>query len=206
MLVESELKIVAQIFLGMDHCLLGRGPLTEVKRVFADDLALAQCRDWIQRNLPAAELVTTESTADSVRLAGTDATAAVVAGAAVASLYDVPVLVRGIQDKRDNITRFLIIGTKVSPPRTDCEYKTSLVLTLKHSPGTLQKALLPLSAGGLNITRIDSRPNRQRAWEYLFFIDITGHWEDAAVQDAMAALRESCSMVKWLGSYLNSQE
>ncbi|MDR2862857.1 MAG: prephenate dehydratase, partial [Puniceicoccales bacterium] len=168
MLAESELKIVAQLYLEIDHCLIGRGTLAGVKRVLSRDTALAQCRNWLQRNLPGVELEAVESTAAAARRAVEEAGTAAVASAIASTLYEVPILAQGIQDKRDNVTRFFVIGTKTNPPGAACEYKTSLVLTVNHEPGMLQKALLPLSGRGLNLTRIESRPNRQKAWEYFF--------------------------------------
>ncbi len=203
MLAESELKIVAQVYLNIDHCLVGHGPLAAVKKVLSKDIALAQCRSWLQRNLPEAELIETDSTASAVRRAAEENGVAAVASAIAATLYDVPVLAEAIQDKRDNITRFLVVGLKPNPPSDVCAEKTSLVLSLKHEPGTLQRALEPLSKHGLNLTRIESRPNRRKVWEYLFFIDFIGHWETPEVQAAVAELRESCDLVKWLGSYPN---
>ncbi|MDR1816943.1 MAG: prephenate dehydratase [Puniceicoccales bacterium] len=207
MLAESDLKIVAQIYLSVELCLLGRCELGAARRVLSKDIALAQCRSWLQRNLPEAEQTPVESTAAAVRLAaearpeeGTTA----VAAAAAASLYDVPVLAQGIQDRQDNVTRFLVIGARANPPGCALEEKTSLVLSLKHEPGSLQKALQPISAHGLNLTRIESRPNRRRAWEYLFFLDVIGHWEDSAMQAALRDLGEHCHFVKWLGSYPNT--
>ncbi len=205
MLAESDLKIVAQIYLGIEHCLIGRGPIAGIKKILSKDIALAQCRDWLRRNLPDAELVAADSTAAAVLAAAEDAGNAAVASAVAAGLYDVPVLAAGIQDMSDNITRFLVVGKKPNPPSKTCEDKTSLVLSLKHEPGTLQRALQPVSAHGLNLTRIESRPNRRKAWEYLFFIDILGHWENPKIQTVVEELKSSCESVKWLGSYPNIQ-
>jgi len=207
MLAESDLKIVAQIYLSVEHCLLGRCELASVRRVLSKDIALAQCRAWLSRNLPDAELAAAESTAAAVRVAAEarpeDGVAAV-AAAVAAPLYDIPVLAEGIQDRQDNVTRFLVVGARPNPPGCAHEEKTSLVISLKHEPGSLQKALSPISEHGLNLTRIESRPNRRKAWEYLFFLDIIGHWEDAAMQSALRALGEHCHFVKWLGSYPNT--
>ncbi|MDR1497366.1 MAG: prephenate dehydratase [Puniceicoccales bacterium] len=203
MLAETDLKIVAQVYLDIEHCLMGRGRIEDVRRVLSKDIALAQCREWLQRNLPEAALIAVESTAEAVRRAAEEEGSAAVAGAVAATLYAVPVLAHSVQDKRDNTTRFLVIGAKANPSSSGYEEKTSLVLSLKHEPGSLQKALQPLSTHGLNLTRIESRPNRKKAWEYFFFIDVIGHWDDAKLQSAMAELRESCHFVKWLGSYPN---
>jgi chorismate mutase/prephenate dehydratase len=205
MLAETDLKIVAQIYLNIEHCLLGHGPLEKVRRILSKDTALAQCRGWLQRNLPEAELSAEDSTTAAVRKAAEDPSIAAVASSIASSLYDVSILATGIQDKQDNATRFLVIGAKPSPPSSACEEKTSLVISLKHEPGSLQRALQPLSANNLNLTRIESRPNRQKAWEYFFFLDIIGHWEDPKMQIAIKELSQACHLVKWLGSYPNSQ-
>jgi chorismate mutase/prephenate dehydratase len=204
MLAETDLKIVAQIYLDIEHCLLGRGPLSAVRRVLSKDTALAQCRGWLQRNLPEAGHSSEDSTAAAVCKAAEDPSIAAVASAVASTLYDVPILARGIQDRSDNTTRFLVIGAKPSPPSSACEEKTSLVISLKHEPGALQRVLQPLAANELNLTRIESRPNRQKAWEYLFFLDIIGHWEDPKLQLALKELGGACHFVKWLGSYPNS--
>jgi chorismate mutase/prephenate dehydratase len=205
MLAESDLKIAAQIYQDIEHCLVGRGPLCAVKRVLSKDTALAQCRGWLQRNLPNAVLEPVDSTAAAVLKAVEDPETAAVASSVTSSIYDVPLLVRGIQDRKDNTTRFLVIGANANPPSAFCEEKTTLVLSLKHEPGSLQRALKPLAEGGLNLTNIESRPNRKRAWEYLFFVDVTGHWEDPKLQTAVRSLSETCHFVKWLGSYPNSR-
>jgi chorismate mutase/prephenate dehydratase len=129
-------------------------------------------------------------------------------GAAVASrlaaeLYGVPVVVAGIQDRSDNITRFLVLGREVSAPLGNGRDKTSLVFSLDDKPGALLRALEPFSARGVNLSKIESRPSRRKAWHYYFFIDCIGHWQDAVIQEAVAALQKGCPFVKWLGSYPN---
>ena len=104
----------------------------------------------------------------------------------------------------DNVTRFLVVSATPNPPGALCEEKTSLVFSLKHEPGALQKALQPFSDRGLNLTRIESRPNRRIAWEYLFFIDLIAHWQEPRMQDALDELKKVCDGVKWLGSYPNA--
>ena len=128
--------------------------------------------------------------------------------AAVASIlsaqhYGVPVQVQGIQDREDNVTRFLVIGKTRARPLGDGRDKTSLVISLKDEPGALEKTLRPFASRGINLSKIESRPSRKKAWDYLFFIDFIGHYEDATVQDALKELGEHCEFVKWLGSYPN---
>ena len=204
LLAESELKVVAQITLSVEQCLVGAGPLNEIKRVLSKDIALAQCRGWLSRHLPNVELVETESTAAAVeQILREPKGSAAVASATAAESRGVPILTRGIQDRRDNATRFFVIALAANSPGAKDEV-TSVVLTLKHEPGSLQGALSSFSDRGINLIRIESRPSRKRAWEYQFFIDFPGHWETPAVQEAVAALKGRCEVVKWLGSYPQS--
>lgn len=203
LLAEANLKIVAQIYLPIEQCLIGNGPLEGVRKIVSKDIAIEQCRGWIARHLPQAELVPVESTAAGVRLAANDPSVAAIASTVAAEMEHVPVLARAIQDSRDNVTRFLVIAREANPPCADCEDKTSVVLSLRHRPGALQHALEPFARRGINLTRVESRPARGRAWEYLFFIDFIGHWNAEGVRAVFAELEPVCERVKWLGSYPN---
>lgn len=200
LLADSELKVVAQVTLDVEHALVGAGPLDRVRRVLSKDIALGQCRGWLARNLPNAELVETTSTAAAVEAVAADPASAAIASAAAAEARGVPVLARAIQDRRDNATRFFVVGPKPNPPGAKDEL-TSIVLTLRHEPGALQAALSAFASRGINLLRIESRPSRRRAWEYQFFIDFPGHWDSPAVREAVAELSGRCELVKWLGSY-----
>ena len=203
--VESDLKIVAQIYLEITHALITRAPLEKVTRVFSKDQALAQCRHWLQRHLPHAQLVDAPSTSRAVQLAKDDPTAAAVAGELAAEYYDMPVAVRNIQDKTDNTTRFFVLGRKPSGPVGGGNDVTSFLVSLgdeaaSHS-GALLKMLMPLAERGINLSKIESRPSKKRPWDYYFFLDVTGHYEDPSMKAALAELKRFCPMVKWLGSY-----
>ena len=201
LLAESDLKVVAQVTLSVEQCLVGAGPLDQVRKVLSKDIALAQCRGWLSRHLPQAALVETDSTAAAVEIVAKEpAGQAAIASAAAAESRGVAILARGIQDRRDNATRFFVIGAGANAPGTK-EEVTSVVLALKHEPGALQGALSAFSTRGINLIRIESRPSRRRAWEYQFFIDFPGHWETPEVQAAVAELKQRCEVVKWLGSY-----
>jgi chorismate mutase/prephenate dehydratase len=204
MLVETELKIVAQVFLPIEHCLISNEPLEKIRQVFSRDQALGQCREWLRRNLPNAQTQPIDSTAEAVRRARETPGAAAVASRLAAELYGVPVVASGIQDRADNVTRFLVLGKNVSPPLGQGKDKTSLVFSLHDKPGALLRALEPFSSRGVNLSKIESRPSRQKAWHYYFFIDCLGHWDDDVIQQAVAALRRECPFVKWLGSYPNT--
>ena len=202
---ESDLKIVAQIYLDISHALISATPLEKIEKVYSKDTALAQCRLWIQRHLPHAQLIDAPSTTRAVQIAKETPGVAAIAGELAAQFYNVPVLAKGIQDKADNTTRFFVLGKKPSGPVGGGRDMTSLLISLgdeaaSHS-GSLLKMLSPFSERGINLSKIESRPSKRRPWDYYFFIDVTGHYEDAAKKEAVAELRKFCPLVKWMGSY-----
>lgn len=204
MLADSDLKIIAQAELAIEQCLVCTGPLSGVTRVLSKDIALEQCSEWLMHHLPQADLIPTDSTAAAVEAAANDPKTAAISSTIAAEMRNIPVIERGIQNYGVNRTRFLIIGKKPNPPCTLCEEKTSIVVVVKNEPGSLLHALEPFSKRTLNITRIESRPVRARAWEYMFFIDFIGSWENETVRDAIAELEKTAVQVKHLGSYPNT--
>ena len=128
-----------------------------------------------------------------------------VASSLSAQRYAVPIQARSIQDRDDNVTRFLVIGKTRAKPLGEGRDKTSLVISLKDEPGALEKTLRPFGSRGINLSKIESRPTRKQAWAYLFFIDFIGHYDEPHVQEAIAELEEHCDFVKWLGSYPNDK-
>ena len=202
--VESDLKIVAQIYLEISHALISNSPLEEIERVYSKDQALAQCRHWLQRHLPHAQLVDAPSTSRAVQFAKEEPGTAAIAGEMAAEHYGVPVIERNIQDKADNTTRFFVLGKKASGPVGGGKDQTSFLISLgddaaSHS-GALLKMLMPLAERGINMSKIESRPSKKRPWDYYFFLDVTGHHDDENMKQALAELRKFCR-VKWLGSY-----
>jgi len=203
--VESDLKIVAQIYLEINHALISNSQLEEIERVYSKDQALAQCRHWLQRHLPHAQLVDAPSTSRAVQMAKDERGVAAIAGELAAEHYGVPIVARNIQDKADNTTRFFMIGKKASGAVGGGKDITSLLVSLgdeaaSHS-GALLKMLMPLANRGINLSKIESRPSKKRPWDYYFFLDVTGHYEDPNMKSAIAELRTFCPLVKWLGSY-----
>lgn len=203
--VESELKIVAQIYLEISHALISNSPLEAIERVYSKDQALAQCRHWLQRHLPHAQLVDAPSTSRAVQLAKQENGTAAVAGELAAEHYGVPIVQRNIQDKADNTTRFFVIGRQPSGPVGGGKDLTSLLVSLgdeaaSHS-GALLKMLMPLAEKGINLSKIESRPSKKRPWDYYFFLDVTGHYDDPGMKTALSELKRFCPLVKWLGSY-----
>ncbi|MFU8847653.1 MAG: prephenate dehydratase [Opitutales bacterium] len=203
MLVDSELHICSQVYLPIEHCLVARVPLDQIKEIRSKDQALGQCREWLQAHLPGVPTMDVVSTAEAVRMAAELDGVAAVASLLSAQHYGVPVQVRGIQDRDDNVTRFLVIGKTRAKPLGQARDKTSLVISLKDEPGALEKTLHPFGSRGINLSKIESRPSRKKAWDYLFFIDFIGHYDDPIVQEAIQELGQHCQFVKWLGSYPN---
>ena len=203
MLAESDLHICSQIYLPIRHCLVSNAPLAEIKEVRSKDQALGQCRDWLRTHLSGVPLVDVVSTAEAVRHAKANAGVAAVASELSAQHYSVKVQVRNIQDRDDNVTRFLVVGKTRATPLGEGRDKTSLVISLQDECGALERALHSFSSRGINLSKIESRPSRKKAWDYVFFIDLIGHYEDDPVQAALVELKKHCSFVKWLGSYPN---
>ncbi|MFP4166238.1 MAG: prephenate dehydratase [Opitutales bacterium] len=201
MLVESDLRICAQVYLPIEHCLIARSSIEAIREVHSRDQALGQCRDWLRRHLPDAALVEVSSTSGAVRTASERSEVAAVAAELAGELHGLKVIRRGIQDRPDNVTRFLVVGKTQAKPLGEGRDKTSLVLSLKDKSGALAEALRPFASRGINLTKIESRPSRKKAWDYFFFVDLIGHYEDEPVREALVELEERCSFVKWLGSY-----
>lgn len=202
-LADSDLKIVAQIQLAVEQCLISRAPLDKIKRVLSKDIGLAQCSQWLMHHLPKADLIPVDSTAAAVEAASKDDSTAAIAGSVAAELYGVPVVEKGIQNQAKNFTRFLVVGKHSNPPCNSFEEKTSLVVYIKNERGSLIRMLEPFSKNGIDLVSIESRPSRQRAWEYLFFIDVIGAWDSPAMRAAVAELERDSVFVKHLGSYPN---
>lgn len=200
--LDSELQITGEIVVPVDHCLLARPGLEEsgIERVYSHPQALGQCRQWLHQNLPEATAVECASTSDAARRAAEDAHGGAISAELAARLYGLAVLRRKLQDISHNVTRFLVIGGTAEPRAEGVDYKTSLLLVLGNKPGDLFAALQPFSAGGINLTKIESRPSRRKAWEYVFFVDLEGHAADPAIASAIAALSDVCE-AKVLGSY-----
>lgn len=203
MLVDSDLQICSQVYLPIEHCLISRSPLPSIKEVRSKDQALGQCREWLRANLNGVPTMDVFSTAEAVRVASENPQVGAVASILSAQYYEVPVQAVGIQDRDDNVTRFLVIGRTSVGALGEGRDKTSLVISLKDEPGALEKALRTFGSRGINLSKIESRPSRKKAWDYLFFVDLIGHYEDEDVKAALQELEGHCPFIKWLGSYPN---
>jgi chorismate mutase/prephenate dehydratase len=199
--LESDLKVCAEIALEVNMCLLARHDVAfaEIERVYSIPIALAQVRRWLGANLPSATLVETRSTADAARRARDDARGAAIGSELAAKIHDLVVLRRKIEDMAHNMTRFLVLGRDQAEPTG--RDKTSLLLVTRDESGILYRVLGAFAQRGLNMTKIESRPSRRRAWEYVFFVDIDGHERDAPVAAAIDEVKKASETVKVLGSY-----
>ena len=203
MFVDSDLKIVAQIVLRVQHCLLGNCRRPQIKKLFAHPQSLGQCRGWVQANLPRVEIIETSSNARSAELAAKENESAAIAGVLAAEKYSLRVLEHDIQDNAANATRFLVLGRQCSPATG--HDRTSLMFSIADQVGALYRALAPFRRYRINMTKIESRPSKRKAWEYFFFVDCDGHMSDRKVAKAITLLNEHCSYVKVLGSYPNAE-
>ena len=203
MFVDSDLKIVAQIVLRVQHCLLGNCRRPQIKKLFAHPQSLGQCRGWVQANLPRVEIIETSSNARSAELAAKENESAAIAGVLAAEKYGLRVLEHDIQDNAANATRFLVLGRQCSPATG--HDRTSLMFSIADQVGALYRALAPFRRYRINMTKIESRPSKRKVWEYFFFVDCDGHMSDRKVAKAITLLNEHCSYVKVLGSYPNAE-
>ncbi len=200
MFVECNLLICGEILVEVSHALLSvTGDLDHVKKIYSHPHAIAQCRAWLERNMRKVPVFDVESTARAAELAADDPSAAAIAGEAAAKIYGLAAIRKRIQDNTNNFTRFIILGKRASAPTGDD--KTSILFSARDEVGALYLMLEPFSKYSVNLTKIESRPVKKKAWEYLFFLDMTGHLTDGSVSKALDELKMRAHYLKILGSY-----
>lgn len=212
MLLSSEVRVVGEVVLRVVHCLIAlpTARLARVKVVYSHPQALAQCRDFVTSR--GLEPIVTYDTAGSVkmikekRLEG----AAAIAGQRAAEIYGLKVLKKGIEDYATNSTRFLVIkaGPGAAAEGAGARggaRKTSLIFSVKHTPGSLYNALEVFAREKINLTKIESRPTKERPWEYYFFVDFEGSEKEPRVARVLSELGEKTAFMKLLGSYPRSR-
>lgn len=203
---EPHCHIVGERMLRIEHALHAH-PATAgrwaLRRVYSHPQALGQCRDWLARKLPQADVVACASTAEAARWVAEEPGTAAIGGADLAARYGLRTLATAIQDAPYNVTRFLILACgRAAPTGRD---RTSLLVELAHQPGALHESLGCFAREGLNLTHIESRPIADRPFEYRFFLELEGHADDAPVARAIAALRAAHPRVAVLGSYARAE-
>lgn len=199
-LLEGELVIRQEYILPISHCLLSHASaLSEITTVYSHPQALGQCRSWLAKHLPRAQVVQTTSTTAAAREAQTDRRAAAIAAEIASELHGVPIVRASIQDRAENATRFVVIAREDAPPTGND--RTTLAFGVADEKGALRRVLTILEDCNVNLTRIESRPSRSRAWHYVFLVDLEGHRLDADVVRALDAMKASTDYVKVIGSY-----
>jgi len=204
--VESPLHICAQILLRIDNCLMSNVERDKITMLYSHPQVFGHCRNWLLRNFPKAELVECSSTTKAAALAHANAHlgAAAMGGKLAAELNNLRILEESIQDRATNTTRFLVIGEKTCP--STGSDRTSILFSIKDRPGSLVSALKSFEDFQVNMSKIESRPSKQKDWEYIFYVDLAGHCEDEKLKAALEDLEKHCSLVKVLGSYPNTCE
>jgi chorismate mutase/prephenate dehydratase len=200
LMCQTPLIIVGEIKLRIQQNLLAKGiGLDAVTKVYSHAQSLAQCAQWLARNLPSVARVAVASNAEAARLAASEPGAAAIAGEAAAAIYGLDVVAPHIEDEPNNTTRFWVLGHHAAAPSGKDE--TSLVMSAKNQPGAMYALLEPLAKHGVSMSRLESRPARTGLWEYRFFVDVEGHQDDPAVAAALTELRARAPFLKLLGSY-----
>jgi chorismate mutase / prephenate dehydratase len=199
-MMDSPLKICGEVYLPVSQNLISAElSLDRLQVVCSHPMALAQVAGWLRRELPGVRLEEVESTAEAARRAAVEPGVAAVGSALAAGAHGLEVLAANIQEARANTTRFIVLG-RAWASRTGKD-KTSVLFSVKDRPGVLKDALSAFANEGINLTRIESRPSRKRAWTYVFFADFQGHPEEERVTRALEALEEHCPYVSLVGAY-----
>ncbi len=199
LLVDSELKICAQALLPVSQNLLSQSPLSRVKKVYSHPQVFGQCRNWLFKHVPKAALVEVSSTTKAAQMALKEKGVAAIGSRQAAKIYGLKIVASNIQDSAHNMTRFLVISSQ-DVPQTGKD-RTSILFSIKDRVGALHAMLSPFAKNKINLTKIESRPSKKKAWDYFFFVDFEGHREDAKVKKALAELEDMCKYLKILGSY-----
>jgi chorismate mutase / prephenate dehydratase len=200
LLLSTPARVCGEVMLPVRQCLMSKAAgMSAIRKVYSHTQSLAQCQQWLSRNLPQAERSAVVSNAEAARLAARERSAAAIGSKTAAALYGLKLLARNIEDEAKNTTRFLVLAAEDAAPSG--RDKTSLILSTRNAPGAVHELLTPLAANRVSMTRLESRPARTGLWEYVFYVDIEGHAHSANVARALAELERKASFLKNLGSY-----
>jgi len=197
-IVKTDLHSIGEVYLKVEHCLIGRGKLDNITKVYSHPQALGQCSDFIRNH--KLKTVPAYDTAGSVEMIkNLEDNCAAIASSLASSLYDVPIIKQGIANNSNNFTRFLIFSrTKTIETGND---KTSIIFSVKHEPGALHQILKEFNDNDINLTKIESRPNKNTNWEYNFFVDFIGHSSNSKIKLVLENIEKNTIFLKILGSY-----
>jgi chorismate mutase/prephenate dehydratase len=196
---ETPLKITAEIYLPISQHLLASGTKSSIRKIYSKPEVFGQCRRFLQSEMGGVDLIPVSSTARAAEIAASEPGSGALASLQAAETYRLDVIASEVQDMRGNTTRFLVVGRTCGKPTG--EDRTSLLFAVQHKVGALHRALSAFSANEVNLCKIESRPNRTKAWEYCFYVDVEGHVDDSSVQRAIEQLAPECAILRILGSY-----
>ncbi len=200
---QFEVTIYAETLIDVAQNLLSNCPRTEIKRIYSKPQIFSQCRHWVLKEFPGIELVASASSAAAVKQAAGEDHAAAIGSLLAGEIYGVKPLFESIQDKANNITRFLILARESAEPTGDD--KTTISFVTSNKPGALVDVLCVFRDAQINLTHIDKRPSGRSNWEYTFFVDCEAHRDDEAMQAAVVEAGTHCVSLKVLGSYPRAQ-
>jgi chorismate mutase/prephenate dehydratase len=196
---EHDVTIYAEALIDIRHCLLCNGPTNEITRIASKPQVITQCRKWLAAMFPNVELIETASSAQAVKLAKDDSHTAAIGSELAAHEHDVEIAIENVQDRPENITRFLILAKESAQPSS--EDKSTIMFTTKHEPGALVDVLAAFRDNGINLSHIDKRPSGRTNWDYTFYIDADAHKDSDDLQSAVKTAAEFCKSIEVLGSY-----
>jgi len=202
--LDTSVRVCAEVLLGIHHNLLANTPIEQVTKVYSHPQGLAQCRQWLQSQLPGAERLPVASTSKAAELAAAEPGAAAIASTLAAEMYGLAVQFANIEDHPNNTTRFFVIGRQAAKPTGDD--KTAIMFTTEHKPGALTDVLDVLRDYGLNMTHIDKRPSKRENWRYVFFVEVHGSADEQQVDQAIAEARKHCMQLTVLGSFPRARD
>ncbi len=197
--LSTDLKICAELVVPVHLSLLSKSPREEIRRIYSKPQALAQCRIFLATHMSGVDLMDAASTAKAAEIAAGEEGAAAVASKEAGRAYGLEVIEENIEDAGRNATRFLVIAPESAKPSG--YDKTSIMFSIKDEVGALFRMLEPFRAAGINLTRIESRPSKRKAWDYVFFVDIEGHADEPKIAEALSQLDGRCKFLSVLGSY-----
>jgi len=204
LLLSTNLIVTGEIYHRVHHCLIGIGSIGDIETVYSHPQALGQCRQFIQEN--SLKTIPSYDTAGSVKIIKdlNKNSVACIASKNAAEIFDVPIIQEGVEDNANNYTRFLIFsrGNTHRHSRSEAENsKTSIIFSVKHEAGALYQIIKEFHQCKINLTKIESRPNKSTPWEYNFYVDFEGHQDDSLTKDVLQKLRDNSTFLKILGSY-----
>jgi prephenate dehydratase len=206
LLLQTKMIVIGEVYQRVRHCLIANRGVKKVKYVHSHPQALAQCRGYLQRK--RLEPMPAYDTAGAVKMIKEKKMmdSAAIASRRAASLYNMQILDEGIEDRKNNYTRFLVLSPKETKDKSKAgQYKTSMIFSVKHVPGALFGVIGEFAVRRINLTKVESRPTKETPWEYNFYVDFEGRAPDRVVQEAFKSIRPKTSYIKILGSYRKAE-